>query len=103
MVVYKVVSQSECQGFRKIFGENDNDSRQYVAGYTSLLRNSIWTYVFGFIVVNAWRGLWLCQDLYIVFDELPTLSPWLSHCMWGIYLGFPLPFSKCFGTTILLH
>lgn len=41
--------------------------------------NTLKTYYFGFLVVNAWRGLWYCQDLYIVFPAMPMLSPWVSH------------------------
>jgi hypothetical protein len=41
--------------------------------------NSFKTYYFAFLVVNAWRGIWNCQDLYIVFESIPALSPWLSH------------------------
>lgn len=49
------------------------------------LTNSIKTYYFGFVVVNAWRGLWFFQDLYIVFPDTPMLSPWISHIV-GIFV-----------------
>lgn len=47
--------------------------------------NNLKTYYLGFVVVNAWRGLWFCQDLYVVFPDVPRLSPWVSH-LGGILL-----------------
>jgi hypothetical protein len=55
----------------------DNDKKcSFMKTY---LFNNIKTYYFGFLVVNTWRGLWYCQDLYIVFPNTPILSPWVSH------------------------
>jgi hypothetical protein len=38
------------------------------------------SYFVGFCVVNAWRGLWLLQDLYLIPSD-PTLSFWISHLL----------------------
>lgn len=60
--------------------QNDNGLRRAKLSFMkSYLINNLKTYYFGFIVVNAWRGLWYCQDLYIIFPDTPMLSPWVSH------------------------
>mmetsp|Transcript_17120 Transcript_17120/g.28603 ORF Transcript_17120/g.28603 Transcript_17120/m.28603 type:complete len:194 (+) Transcript_17120:155-736(+) len=63
-------------------------------GYVkAFIRNHLSTYYFGFVVVNAWRGLWYCQDLYIVFPDTPMLSPWSSHIV-GIFALIGLGYFK---------
>jgi hypothetical protein len=43
------------------------------------------SYFVGFFVVNAWRGLWLLQDIYLVPSD-PTLSFWISHVLGVVVL-----------------
>ena len=58
---------------------NNERSHNQISYAPKLFINHLCTYYFGFVVVNAWRGLWYLQDLYIVFPSKPLLSPWVSH------------------------
>lgn len=43
------------------------------------------TYIVGFFVVNAWRGLWFFQDIWLIPSN-PTVSAWVSHVVGVVFL-----------------
>eukprot|EP00041_Stephanoeca_diplocostata_P018425 m.385698 g.385698 ORF g.385698 m.385698 type:complete len:324 (-) comp21011_c0_seq1:445-1416(-) len=51
-----------------------------VRGIQSFILQSIYTYLLGFIAVNAWRGIWLLLDLHFLPDDLKA-SAWGCHAI----------------------
>ena len=64
------------------------------------LLTRIESYLVGFFVVNAWRGLWLLQNLYLL-TKSPLLSSWVSHIIGTVVLVLLLHLKSVYAPPVL--
>lgn len=58
------------------------------------------SYVVGFFVVNAWRGLWLLQNIYLLPDDA-FVSSWLSHIIGTVALVLLLHLKSVYAPPVI--
>jgi len=66
-----------------------------------LLMGRVETYVVAYFVVNAWRGLWLLQEVYLI-TEHPLLSAWVSHIIGAVCLMLLGHMQSVFAPPIIM-
>lgn len=79
-----------------------NSASSVVGGKSATIwmLSRIETYLVGFLVVNAWRGIWLLQDVYLLTGS-PLLSAWTSHIVGCVCLIGLLHFKSVYAPPVI--